>query len=864
MSFEPASMHAPTAQETFTPTGTQSRAMLYRRRALFWALVTLTVIGLGAWLAAVLRPAGFGPIEILMLVAFLANAPWIAVGFWNAAIGVVVLHLARDPLAAVIPAALKARPTDPVTVRTAVFMTLRNEDSARAFARLKAIKASVDATGFGDQFDYFVLSDSSQPEAIAAEAREFAALKREIPGEGRLVYRRRSDNAGFKAGNVRDFCERWGRNYELMVPLDADSLMTGDAIVRLVRIMQANPRLGLLQSLVVGLPSTSLFTRFFQFGMRHAMRAYTAGSAWWQADCGPYWGHNAAIRVAPFTEHCRLPDLPGGPPLGGHILSHDQIEAVLLRRAGHEVRVLPEEGGSYEENPPALPDFARRDLRWCQGNMQYVKLVDMPGIEPTSRMQIALAIQMFVGSAGLVIFVALAAIAAARWPRDVAFPLASAAGLYVVWILLYLAPKLFGLIDALVGSARRYGGAARLVAGGLVETVFNFLLVPIQMFGDTVLMFGLLFGRTVIWEAQRRDGYSVTWREAFAHLWPHTLFGVALLAVLAYGAPGAILWFLPFAAGLALAVPVAVVTSEAALGLAAARRKICAIPEEFEAPPEVAALFGRGPATPPVSEWFDRLVTWAGVVRSLHIYYGGRARHRTMDALHARFLRTGDLAFDVGAHVGDRVASFRRLGARVVAVEPQPALVRALQFFYGRDPSVAIEAFALGAKPGTVELRLNLRNPTVSTASDAFVAAAAGAPGWENQAWSRAVSVPVTTLDALIARYGEPRFVKIDVEGFEDEVIAGLSRPLPALSLEFTTIQRDIALAAIARLARLGPYVFNATIGESQRFVHAAPLSAADIAHWLDALPIETNSGDIYSALDSRTLEADPPATAAK
>jgi membrane glycosyltransferase len=846
-------MHAPAAPETFTPTGTQSRAMLYRRRALFWALVTLTVIGLGTWLAAVLQPAGFGPIEILMLLAFLANAPWIAVGFWNAAIGFLVLHWLRDPLAVVIPAALKARPADPVTLRTAIFMTLRNEDSARAFARLKAIKASVESTGFGDQFDYFVLSDSSRPEVTIAEEKEFAALKREIP-EGRVVYRHRADNTGFKAGNVRDFCERWGGNYELMVPLDADSLMTGAAIVRLVRIMQTNPRLGLLQSLVVGLPSTSLFARLFQFGMRHAMRAYTAGSAWWQADCGPYWGHNAAIRVAPFTQHCRLPELPGKPPLGGHILSHDQIEAVLMRRAGYEVRVLPEEGGSYEENPPALPDFARRDLRWCQGNMQYVKLVDIPGIEPTSRMQIALAIQMFIGSAGLVIFVFLAAIAAARWPRDVAFPFALAVGLYATWMLLYLAPKIFGLADALIGSARRYGGAARLLAGGALETVFNFLLVPIQMFGDTVLMFGLLFGRTVIWEAQRRDGYAVTWRDAFAGLWPHMLAGLAIFAVLAAGAPGAILWFLPFAAGLALAVPFAVLTSEAALGFAAARRKICAVPEEFEAQPEVVALFGKESATPPASPWFDRLVTWFGVLRSLRIYYGDRKRRRAMDALHGRFLRTGDLAFDVGAHVGDRVASFRKLGARVVAVEPQPALVRVLHFFYGRDPSVAIEPVALGAKAGTVELRLNLRNPTVSTASESFIAAAAGAPGWESQEWTHTVPAPVTTLDALIARYGEPRFVKIDVEGFEDEVLAGLSHPLPALSVEFTTIQRGVALAAIARLARAGAYVFNATIGESQRFVHREPLDAVGIAHWLDELRVEVNSGDIYAALDTDAL----------
>jgi FkbM family methyltransferase len=245
----------------------------------------------------------------------------------------------------------------------------------------------------------------------------------------------------------------------------------------------------------------------------------------------------------------------------------------------------------------------------------------------------------------------------------------------------------------------------------------------------------------------------------------------------------------------------------------------------------------------------ETLQVWLGIARSLRIYYGDRPRRAAMDALYASFLKPGDLAFDIGAHVGDRIASFRRLGARVVAVEPQPALARTLRVLFALDRSVTIERMAVGAAPGEIELKLNLANPTVATASDDFIHASAGAPGWEGQEWSKSVRVPMTTLDALIARHGAPAFMKIDVEGLEDAVIGGLSRPLPALSLEFTTIQRDVALNAIRRLTRLGNYSFNAALGESQKLVHAEPLDERAIAHWIETQPMTANSGDIYASL---------------
>ena len=246
---------------------------------------------------------------------------------------------------------------------------------------------------------------------------------------------------------------------------------------------------------------------------------------------------------------------------------------------------------------------------------------------------------------------------------------------------------------------------------------------------------------------------------------------------------------------------------------------------------------------------FEGLRTVRGIIRSLRIYHGDRSHAAAMDRLYGGLVRRGDLVFDIGAHVGDRVASFRRLGARVVAVEPQPALSRLLKLFYGRRADVAIEAVAIGRGVGTADMMINLDNPTVSTASPEFVSAARDAPGWETQRWTRSVVVPVTTLDALIDKHGMPAFIKIDVEGFEEEALLGLTRPVKALSFEFTIIQRDVALACIERCIALGFTRFNAALGESQSFVNAEWVGGEAIARWLSGLPAEANSGDIYAAL---------------
>jgi FkbM family methyltransferase len=240
---------------------------------------------------------------------------------------------------------------------------------------------------------------------------------------------------------------------------------------------------------------------------------------------------------------------------------------------------------------------------------------------------------------------------------------------------------------------------------------------------------------------------------------------------------------------------------------------------------------------------------FAPLYRSLDVYYGDPQRDAAMDALYARFVKRGDLAFDIGSHVGDRIGSFRRVGAHVVALEPQPLCARAIRAIYAGDDGVTLVEAACGAKPGTLTLRINSANPTVSTASTDFIAAAGGAGGWEGQVWDTAIEVPCTTLDELIVRHGAPAFAKIDVEGFEDTVLAGLSRPLPVLSFEFTTIQRDVAQRCLDRLASLGAYGFDVALGESQALTFNRWISKADMAAHIAALPHEANSGDVYCVL---------------
>jgi membrane glycosyltransferase len=563
------------------------------RRVLFAAVVAATTLTVLALAVVALSPGGFGTVDLLLIALYAIALPWLVIGFSISVIGLCVMRFARDPVAVIFPAAARVRGDEPITAATAILICIRNETPARVMRNLAPLMTGLVAAGAGERFHVYILSDTSDPDHVVVEEARLGAFAAEWRGRLAVTYRRRTVNAGFKAGNVRDFCHRWGADHEFALTLDADSFMTADAVLRLVRIMQSDAKLGIVQSLVVGLPSTSAFARLFQFGMRLGMRSYTVGSAWWQADCGPYWGHNAIVRLAPFIAHCELPELPHGRILGGQILSHDQIEAVLMRRAGYEVRVLPVEHQSWEENPATLLEFISRDLRWCQGNMQYLHLLGLPGIKAVSRYQLVFAILMFLGSPAWIALLVIGTLAAAAAPVSADFMRADAGlALFAATMTMWLSPKLATFVDVLTRAKERwsFGGTARFLASAVAETVFSLLLAPIMWFGHTLFLARMPFSRKVAWAAQMRDDHVVPLGLACRALWPHTLVGAGAILVLALTHPAMIPYALPLAAGLALSIPLAVITAQPSVSAMLMRWGIGRLPEETAAPVALDAL----------------------------------------------------------------------------------------------------------------------------------------------------------------------------------------------------------------------------------------------------------------------------------
>lgn len=558
-----------------------------RRRVLFAALVLLTML-LMLWLMfKVLSPQGFDVLDSLILLAFAMTLPWTVVGFCNALVGLLVDIFAKSPLLCVNPLAGNVPSDARLDSSTAILLCIRNEMPARLVRNLELLGKGLIASEQGASFHLYVLSDTTDEQIAQQEALAFEQLAANWKDQLSLTYRRRTLNTGFKAGNIKDFCDRWGSSHDFALVLDADSLMSATAVIRLALIMQFNPQLGILQGLVVGLPTERAFTRIFQFGMRLGMRSYTMGSAWWQGDCGPYWGHNAVIRLAPFIESCDLPVLKGKGGKDEHILSHDQVEAVLMRRAGFDVRVYPLEDESYEENPPNLIDFATRDLRWCAGNMQYFRLLSWPGLKFTSRVQLLMAIFMFAGApAWLLLLGLLGWLARGRSDLATVFDLTALKYLAIVTIVMMVAPKLSAAISVLVRARQRrsFGGTWRFSVGLAIDFVFAAFVTPILWVSQTLLLLGLLLGKRIGWGAQNRDNERVGWVAATQVFGIHTAVGLLLawpwlasswdvVAVLSY-----------FIGGLVFAIPFAIVTSRASVGRAMKATELCAIPEDISPP----------------------------------------------------------------------------------------------------------------------------------------------------------------------------------------------------------------------------------------------------------------------------------------
>jgi membrane glycosyltransferase len=532
-------------------------------------------------------------------VLFAVNFGWIALAFWTACVGLCVL-LARPRS---IGAGSSAHGANPLAARVAVLMPTYNEDPRRVFAAVETVFREVAATGELANFEFFVLSDTTDPDVWIAEETAWNTVRRRLDATGRLFYRRRYANTERKAGNIADFCRRWGGRYEFMLVLDADSVMSGATVVQLARRIAANPEVGILQTVPGLVNRHTLFARAQQFATALYGPVLASGYAWWFGPDSNYWGHNAIIRVAAFAAHAGMPVLPGAPPFGGHILSHDFIEAALMRRAGWRVWLLPELAGSYEESPPSLLDHAQRDRRWCQGNLQHAAVLGAAGLHPLSRFHLLNGIMSYLASPLWFVFILTGLVAAVQaklelpvyfFPERTPYPIwhvmdpELAASLLGLTMTVLLAPKLLGwLAVASSGEqARRYGGRGRALLGVLAETVYSALSAPAQMLLQTRFVWEVVAGRDSGWRTQARDDRGLPFAACWSKHRHHATVGALLAAAAWYVYPGLLAWMLPALLGMLVAAPVTWLGSRAGAGAATRRLGLFTTPEEFE-PPEV-------------------------------------------------------------------------------------------------------------------------------------------------------------------------------------------------------------------------------------------------------------------------------------
>lgn len=570
---------------------------LLARVFVFGAGLALTVYGANE-MYGVINVGTISALKWMLLTLFVINFSWIAIAFTSAIVGFIWLLAAPRHKGA--PEALHAQ--------TAVVMPIYNEAPARVFAAMQAMIEEVNATGLGAHFDWFLLSDTTNPDIWVAEEQAYIALRERLGDAARIYYRHRPKNTSRKAGNIDDFVQRWGGAYEHMLVLDADSLMTGEAITTLAATMEADPDAGIIQSLPLIINRNTFFARLQQFAARVYGNVIAAGLAVWSGRQGNYWGHNAIIRTKAFAECCGLPHLRGKPPFGGHILSHDFVEAALMVRGGWAVYMLPTLRGSYEESPPSLIDVAVRDRRWCQGNLQHLRVLPARGLRWTSRQHFATGVMGYLSSpiwfatllVGMLLVLQSAYIRPEYfthelaifpdWPR---FDYERALELFAVTMAVLLAPKVMGLLLALLRTPTRRacGGGLRLVISALVEALFAALIAPIMMVIQTNAVMHILFGRDTGWTPQRRDDGSIPFRDIVRqHRW-HMALGVLTLIVGLLISKSLAAWMSPTIAGLMLAIPLSWMSGKLAIGMTLRRLGLLVTPEEG-ARPRVAARAG--------------------------------------------------------------------------------------------------------------------------------------------------------------------------------------------------------------------------------------------------------------------------------
>ncbi|MCK9515043.1 MAG: glucans biosynthesis glucosyltransferase MdoH [Ottowia sp.] len=572
------------------------------RRSLLTLLVAAQTVVASYYMSVVLPYHGTRPLELAALIVYALLFAWISFGFWTAMMGFVSLLAGRGryDLERETPSDQPLAPE----ARTAVVMAICNEDVRRVYAGLRATWESLAATDVAAHFDLFILSDTSDPDTRVAELVAWRQLCAQVAGFGRIFYRHRTVRIKRKSGNISDFCRRWGSRYRYMVVLDADSVMSGHCLKRLAQIMEAHPGAGIVQTAPRAAGRDTLYARFQQFATRVYGPVFTAGLHFWQLGESHYWGHNAIIRVAPFIRHCALGRLPGRGPLAGEILSHDFVEAALMRRAGWGVWIAYGLTGSYEDMPPNLLDELKRDRRWCQGNLMNFRLFFSKGLQPAHRAIFMIGVMAYLSApiwfAFLLLSTALLVLTTLRPPQYFVqpyqlFPIwpqwhpGWAVGLFTATVLLLFLPKILAMLLHMVKDARGFGGPLRLLASTLLEFLFSAVLAPIRMLFHTSFVILPFLGISLQWKSPQRGDAQTSWRMALRHHALGTLLGTAWAAGVYWVNPGYLWWLAPIVGSLIVSIPISVYSSRTTLGRAARRKELLLIPEETNPPPELRA-----------------------------------------------------------------------------------------------------------------------------------------------------------------------------------------------------------------------------------------------------------------------------------
>lgn len=589
---------------------TSPRILLLRRLVFLVPAVLLSLAGAFlAWEMSTNQPGEtFNWVDVAPFAVFCVLFAMLAFTSWAAMLGLGLWLAGRRqvPLekeAAAIPAnqLVPSR-----TTRTAILIPAYHENPVEVFARVRVMQESLarlQPEGSRSDIDIFVLSDSQNPEAVEAEAKAYKSCIAALKGKGPAVYyRRRTANTEYKVGNIKEFCTRWGGAYNHMLVLDADSLMAGDTIRRMIVLMERHPRIGLLQTCFIPVHRDTLFCRVMHFSTRLYLMPAAMGLEFWQGANGNYWGHNALIRTRAFTESCGLPELPGKAPLGGRILSHDIVEAAFIARGGWEAWLLPNIGGTYEELPTNLIDFMQRDRRWCAGNLQHQHIIRAQGVHFGNRLHMVLGILSYVTGPLWLAFIVMSVAAALAGAGHTGMHLATAGvltsnapahALFALTMVLLFAPKLGTLTLALARPSvrRSFGGGARLLAGALLEQIFIMLQQPAVMMFYTTFVAMPLMGQVVKWEAQPRSERGIGWNEAFLRHRYHLLAAAGTLLLLAAsGNTTTMLWLSPVMAGLFLSPAFTVLTSRSTLGQKLRNWGLFLTQDELTPSPELKAL----------------------------------------------------------------------------------------------------------------------------------------------------------------------------------------------------------------------------------------------------------------------------------